>query len=56
MATPVLFENAALLDVARGERRSGTSVLVEGDRIVEVSEGSLRAPRRASHRRRRPHA
>ena len=40
----ILFENAALLDVARGERRSGTSVLVEGDRIVEVSDGALRAP------------
>jgi imidazolonepropionase-like amidohydrolase len=39
----LLFENAALLDVARGERRPGTSVLVDGDRIVEVSDGSLRA-------------
>jgi imidazolonepropionase-like amidohydrolase len=43
MSQPTLFENAALLDLARGERRPGTSVLVEGDRIVEVSEGSLRA-------------
>jgi imidazolonepropionase-like amidohydrolase len=40
----ILFENAALLDVARGERRPGTSVLVEGDRIAEVSDGTLRAP------------
>jgi imidazolonepropionase-like amidohydrolase len=39
----LLFENAALLDAARGELRPGTSVLVDGDRIVEVSEGSLRA-------------
>jgi imidazolonepropionase-like amidohydrolase len=39
----VLFENAALLDLARGERRPGTCVLVEDDRIVEVAEGSLRA-------------
>lgn len=44
MATSIVFENAALLDLARGERRSGTSVLVAGDRILEVSEGSLRAP------------
>ena len=39
-----LFENAALLDLERGERRPGTSVLVADDRVVEVSEGSLRAP------------
>jgi imidazolonepropionase-like amidohydrolase len=39
----VLLENAALLDLERGERRPGASVLVDGDRIVEVSEGSLRA-------------
>jgi len=40
----LLFENAALLDVERGLLRPGASVLVEGERIVEVSEGSLRAP------------
>lgn len=40
----ILFENAALLDVAHGILRPGSHVLVEGDRIVEVSEGSLRAP------------
>jgi imidazolonepropionase-like amidohydrolase len=40
----ILFENAALLDVARGERRPGTNVLVEADRIVEVSDATLRAP------------
>ena len=39
----LLFENAALLDVERGERVPGSSVLVEGDRIVELSQGSLRA-------------
>lgn len=44
MAQPILFENAALLDLERGERRPGTSVLVEDERIVEVSDGSLRAP------------
>lgn len=42
--TGLLFENAALLDVAHGVLRPGTSVLVEGDRIVEVGEGALRAP------------
>jgi imidazolonepropionase-like amidohydrolase len=41
----ILFENAALLDLERGERRPGTNVLVADDRIVEVSDGSLRAPR-----------
>lgn len=40
----LLFENAALLDVDQGVLRPGTSVLVEDERIVEVSEGSLRAP------------
>jgi imidazolonepropionase-like amidohydrolase len=40
----LLFENAALLDVDHGVLRPGTSVLVEDERIVEVSEGSLRAP------------
>jgi imidazolonepropionase-like amidohydrolase len=39
----LLFENAALLDVEHGFLRPGTSVLVEDDLIVEVSEGSLRA-------------
>jgi imidazolonepropionase-like amidohydrolase len=38
-----LFENARLLDVEAGALRDGTSVLVEGDRIVEVSERSIRA-------------
>lgn len=36
MAT--LFENAALLDVEAGVLRPGTSVLVDGERIVEVSD------------------
>jgi imidazolonepropionase-like amidohydrolase len=43
----VLFENAALLDVERGERRPGASVLVEGDRIVELSEAAERRSARA---------
>jgi imidazolonepropionase-like amidohydrolase len=34
----ILFENAALLDLERGERRPGTSVLVADDRIVEVGD------------------
>jgi len=38
----ILFTNAALLDLERGERRPGTSVLVADDRIVEVGE-SLRS-------------
>ena len=42
--TQVLFENAALLDVARSERRPGTNVLVDGDRIAEVSDAAIRAP------------
>jgi imidazolonepropionase-like amidohydrolase len=39
----VLLENAQLLDVEAGELRDGTSVLVEGERIVEVSERGIRA-------------
>lgn len=40
----LLIENAALLDLERGERRPGASVRVAGDRIVEVADGALRAP------------
>jgi imidazolonepropionase-like amidohydrolase len=39
----LLFENARLLDTRAGALRDGASVLVEGERIVEVAEGSLRA-------------
>jgi imidazolonepropionase-like amidohydrolase len=39
----LLFENAQLLDAEAGVLRGGVSVLVEGERIVEVSEGTLRA-------------
>jgi imidazolonepropionase-like amidohydrolase len=37
----LLFHDAALLDVAAGELRPGCDVLVEGDRVVEVSERPL---------------
>jgi imidazolonepropionase-like amidohydrolase len=40
----LLFENARLLDVSAGLLRGGSSVLVEDDRIVEITEGTLRAP------------
>jgi imidazolonepropionase-like amidohydrolase len=40
----LLFENARLLDVEAGALRDGTSVLVEGERIVEVSERVIEAP------------
>ena len=39
----ILFENGALLDPAAGELRPGTSLLVEADRIVEVSDRPIRA-------------
>jgi imidazolonepropionase-like amidohydrolase len=39
----ILFENGALLDPAAGVLRPGTSVLVEADRIVEVSDRPIRA-------------
>jgi imidazolonepropionase-like amidohydrolase len=39
----ILFENGALLDPAAGELRPGVSVLVEADRIVEVSDRPIRA-------------
>jgi imidazolonepropionase-like amidohydrolase len=35
----LVIERAELLDLASGERRGGTSVRVEGARIVEVAEG-----------------
>ncbi len=38
----ILFENARVLDVEAGALREG-SLLVEGERIVELSEGTLRA-------------
>ncbi len=41
--TQVLLENAQLLDVEAGELRGGASVLIEGERIVEVSERGIRA-------------
>ena len=39
----LLFENARLLDAAAGALRDGVSVRIEGDRVVEVSPGTLRA-------------
>ncbi len=39
----LLFHDARLLDVERGLTLPGHSVLVEDDRIVEVSEGTIRA-------------
>jgi imidazolonepropionase-like amidohydrolase len=42
MAT-LLFENARVLDAPAGVLRDGQSLLVEGDRIVELGEGTLRA-------------
>jgi imidazolonepropionase-like amidohydrolase len=40
----VLFRSCNLLDVAAGEIRPGHCVLVEGDRIAEVSDREIRAP------------
>jgi imidazolonepropionase-like amidohydrolase len=40
----LLFENAQLLDAEAGGLRGGVSVRVEGERIVEVADGTLRAP------------
>jgi imidazolonepropionase-like amidohydrolase len=40
----VLFSNAAVLDVDAGRRLEGQSVLVEDERIVDVSAGEIRAP------------
>jgi imidazolonepropionase-like amidohydrolase len=41
--TQLLLQNARLLDCEAGESRPGCSVLVEDDRIVEVSEGEITA-------------
>ncbi|HLE43770.1 MAG TPA: amidohydrolase family protein [Methylomirabilota bacterium] len=40
----VLFRNAQLLDPTRADLADGTSVLVEGDRIREVSSRPIKAP------------
>ena len=40
----LLFENCALMDTRAGEVREGHHVLVENDRIVEVSERPISAP------------
>jgi imidazolonepropionase-like amidohydrolase len=40
----VLFRSCNLLDVAAGEIRPGHHVLVDGDRIAEVSDREIRAP------------
>ena len=40
----LLFRRAALLDLEAGVRREGSSVLVDGERIAEVSDGEIRAP------------
>ena len=36
--TIIIFANAAVLDVVSGERREGQHVVVEGDRIKEITE------------------
>jgi imidazolonepropionase-like amidohydrolase len=40
----LLFQNARLLDVEAGALRDGASVLVEAERVVEVSERAIEAP------------
>ena len=40
--TPILFANATLLDGDRDEPRPGHNLLVEGGRIVEVSDAAIR--------------
>jgi imidazolonepropionase-like amidohydrolase len=41
----ILFRNAKLLDPTKADLAGGTSVLVEGDRIREVSRRPIKAPR-----------
>jgi imidazolonepropionase-like amidohydrolase len=40
--TPILFANATLLDGDHDEKRPGYNLLVEGGRIVEVSDAAIR--------------
>jgi len=40
----ILFENCSVLDAEAGALLPGRSVLVEGDRIAEVAEGTVEAP------------
>ncbi|WP_342596196.1 amidohydrolase family protein [Salinicola lusitanus] len=47
-ATPaVLFRNASLVDGSSPQPRAGVHVLVEGDRITQVSDSPIEAPRDA---------
>jgi len=40
---PILFRGGALLDVVAGELRPGTEVLIDGGRVVEVSDVPIRS-------------
>lgn len=42
--TQLLFKNFAMLEPSHGEVRGGYQILVEGDRIKEVSETPIKAP------------
>ena len=39
----IIFANGAVLDGTRAERREGHHVLVEGDRIKEISDRPIRS-------------
>lgn len=46
-ASQVLFKNFAMLEPAHGELRGGHQILIEGDRIKEVSEKPIKASKAA---------
>ena len=52
----IVFRNARLLDPRWDEARDGHEVLVEGDRIKEVSDKPIKAAERPRGRLRRAHA
>ena len=43
MGGSILFRGGALLDVVAGELRPGTEVLIDGGRVVEVSDVPIRS-------------
>jgi hypothetical protein len=41
---PIVFRNLRLFDGTGSALRSGVSVLIEGDKIVDVASGEIKAP------------
>ena len=53
--TQLLFQNFQMLDPEHDELRGGYELLVEGDKIKEVSDKPIKAAERERHRLRQAH-